>query len=165
MRLCCRALRTVPPLPLGAQEGPRSAQGARPLLPAVGRFCVPHASPAPPEPGAAAPPAGRGTRGQHTPFCCPTGAHVGHPGASPARLSRSRLAARRPLRRVPTRQPGLPRPPEALAGWGSSAGPPAQPREVASPRRGVLPLRGCSRDSSFPQHFPPSPPPPYRWGN
>lgn len=82
------------------------------VVPAVARSRVLQASPSPspPEPAAAAPPAGRGTRGQHTPFCYPTGAHVGQPGASPARLSRSRLGAADPSDRCPPVSPGCPGP-------------------------------------------------------
>lgn len=101
------------------------------MVPAVGRSRVLHASPSPPQPGAAAPPAARGTRGQHTPFCYPTGAHVGQPGTRPARFSRSRLGSADPSGGSHPSDPAAPAP-EVLAGWGLRAGAPAQPREVAS---------------------------------
>lgn len=164
MRFLCRALRTVLPLPWVLRKGldfPRRGLACGPCGLTV-RFasCVPRRhsrtrrqSSRPREGGA---------RAQYTPFCCPTGAHVVSPRQSPTRrfpkcskpdLSQGSLGGA-DFRPLPTREPRAAGAPGRLAGRGSRAGAPTQPRGLASRRRGVLPLLSCCRASSSPARPP-----------
>lgn len=157
--ICCTALKTVPPLSVGAQEEPRFPKGASDGGPRGRKVPRPACLALPATARRRRPARGKGDARPAHAVLLPHGRPCWSTRHAPSPLFPEPAGVRRPLRRVPPVRPCCPRPRGARGLGLEGRSPRAAP---GSSFGGVLPLRGCSRDSRFLQH---PPPPRYRWGN